>query len=200
MGTFVVASREPPLPTTPYVVAARSLEAGDIIEPTDLTVEPMMLSDELATIAFTSPGGLEGAAALRALPAGTLVVPTDIRAAGSTLEPVHELTVPIPAERSPHDLRPGDRVSLLAYDERRATTAVAAEDALVLSYRPPPEGLAGGREGRLTLGIGDAETTVRIAHLSFTELTVVLTSRALADEYPPDFSDGAAAAATEVVP
>lgn len=193
MGTYLAATLDTTPPPSSYAVLNRPIEVGESLSDADVELVPMTLGPTLATRVLTSTRGLDGAVALRALREGDLLAHADVRpptaAAGATpIGPVHELTLPVPGDRAPQRLQPGDRVTLIAHDDRTATTTVAAEDAVVLAFDPAGEGFSSAGDSRLTLGLADAETVVRVAHLSFVDLTVVLTTRAMRDTYPATFA------------
>ncbi len=193
VGAFVFSTRGESGPKNEYLVLLRDIDAGGLVNAADVTYEPMTLSPELADIAFSSTrsdttGHLDGATALRFLHAGALLLAPDLRGAnrvpgGETTE-IHELTVPVPVDRTPEALARGDRVAVLAYDSRNDTTWTAVDDGLVLDYSTSRDGIGPSSHGRLTLALSGPQGVLRGAHLSFLELTVVLTTRAANDEYP----------------
>ncbi len=196
VGAFVFANRGNDGPATEYLVVLRDINAGDLVNASDLTYEPMTLSPQLADIALSSEevgatGHIEGATALRFLHAGGLLLAPDLRDStpvpGAETTEVHELTLPVPLDRTPELLARGDRVTVLAYDSRSNDTRVAFEDALVLAYDTFGDSIGSSSKGRLTLGLGESEEVLRGAHLSFLELTVVLTTRATKDNYPEHY-------------
>ena len=193
VGAFVFASGGDGGPSTEYLVLLRDVDAGDSINAADVRFEPMTLSPQLANIAFeststNSAGTPDGATALRFLHAGGLLLAPDLRNAaqirGTETTNIHELTLPVPLDRTPDLLTRGDRVTILAYDSRSEDTWVAFKDALVLAFNTYSDSIGSSSEGRLTLGLSESGQVLRGAHLSFLELTVVLTTRASDDNYP----------------
>lgn len=193
VGAFVFASGGDSGPATEYLVLLRDIDAGDSISDTDVAFEPMTLSPQLADIAFesgrtNSAGGPDGATALRFLHAGGLLLAPDLRGkaqiGGTDTTNIHELTLPVALDRTPDLLNPGDRVTILAYDSRNEATWVAFEHALVLAFNTYSDSIGSSSEGRLTLGLSDSGRVLRGAHLSFLELTVVLTTRTRDDNFP----------------
>ena len=179
-------------PGDEYLVLLRDVDAGASVGAEDVGSEPMTLSPELADIAFSSTRGhtaaeLDGATALRFLHAGALLLAPDLRGADRTGDQdateVHELTVPVPVDRAPEVLKRGDRVTVLGHDSRNDATWTVVEDGLVLDYRSTRDSLGSSSHGLLTLALEDPQRVLRGAHLSFLELTVVLTTRAVGDEY-----------------
>ena len=198
VGAFVFASGGDSGPGTEYLVLLRDIDAGDSISATDVAFEPMTLSPQLADIAFESAStgsasAPDGATALRFLHAGGLLLAPDLRGAAqidnTDTTNFHELTLPVPLDRTPELLTRGDRVTILAYDSRNEDTWVAFEDALVLAFNAFGDSIGASSEGRLTLGLSDSGRVLRGTHLSFLELTVVLTTRA-SDDYFPEHYDG----------
>lgn len=205
MGTYLAATVDTAAPATSFVVLNRPIEVGEAVSVDDVGLVAMTLSPALAARALTSTRGLDGAVALRALRDGDLLLRADVRPPHATagtapVGPVHELTLPVPEDRTPERLQPGDRVTLIAHDDRTATTTVAVEDAVVLAFVPSGEGFSSGGDNRLTLGLDDAGTVVRVAHLSFLDLTVVLTTRGMRDTYPATFAMEPATTAFEASP
>ncbi len=197
VGAFVFSNRAESGPADEYLVLLRDIGAGGSVSATDIGSEPMTLSPELADIAFTPTRGetaahLDGATALRFLHAGALLLAPDLRGAeriaGADTTEIHELTLPVPVDRAPEVLTRGDRVTVLGYDSRNDATWTVVEDGLVLDYRTSRDSLGPSSHGLLTLALSDPERVLRGAHLSFHELTVVLTTRAASDEYPDHYS------------
>lgn len=193
VGAFVFASGGDNGPNTEYLVLLRDIEAGDPISAADLASEPMILSTQLADIAFDaastdSAGAVVGATALRFLHAGGLLLAPDVRAMAPIADlestSIHELTLPVPLDRTPELLTRGDRVTVLAHDPRGQNTWVALENALVLEFDTGSDRIGASSDGRLTLGLSDPERVLRGVHLSFLELAVVLTTRAAEDTFP----------------
>ena len=191
-GAFVFASSDGG-PDNEYLVLLRDVDAGGLLSAADVAYEPMTLSPQLADIAFSAASNdttdqLEGATALRFLHAGALLLAPDLRGAdpilGAEAPKTHELTLPVPLDRTPAVLARGDRVAVLAYDSRNESTWTAVEDGLVLRYAAAGDSIGSSSHGRLTLALSDPQRVLRGAHLSFLELTVVLTTRAADDGYP----------------
>ncbi len=198
VGAFVFAGSGDNGPNTEYLVLLRDVEAGDSISAADLASEPMVLSPHLADIAFEATGAdsaeaVDGATALRLLHAGGLLLAPDVRGMAPIADlestSIHELTLPVPLDRTPELLTRGDRVTVLAHDSRDQSTRVALEDALVLEFDAGSDRIGASSDGRLTLGLSDPELVLRGVHLSFAELTVVLSTRAADDAFPEYYTD-----------
>ena len=182
-------------------------EPGETLAPADVRLESMVLPSGLAANALRSPDGLAGATALAHLRGGTVLDVRDLRGApsidGATVVGAHEVTIPIVPERAPMGLRRGDRVTLLAYSIADETLHTAIEDALVLALEVDAAGIGASGGSRLTLAaprrhprheevvqdvavaVDDAAAAVAVVRWSFQPLTVVLTTRAIDDVYPP---------------
>lgn len=195
VAAFLFANRSDGGPAVQYLVLNNDIKSGTLLSQGDYDFVPLTLSAELDALAFTQDELqgtqlLAGATALRFLHAGSLLLAPDLRLANqsTTASPeVHELTLPVPLNRSPSYLKQGDRVTILAHDTTNldfSITKTALQDALVLDF------VADGSSsvGILTVSLEDAETVMRATHLSFLELTVVLTTRSqnanYLDQYP----------------
>jgi hypothetical protein len=188
VGTFAYSRSGTDGPTTEYLVVVSDVEAGQEIELADVELEVMSLPPGAATNALRSASGLDGATALRPLRAGSVLDVRDLKGAavvdGVAITGVHELTIPIPADRAPATVRRGDRVTLLAYSNSDGVLHTAIEDALVLGFEADPAGIGSSGDARLTLALPDAEDAARVTRWSYQALTVVLTTRDLVDVYP----------------
>ncbi len=191
VATFAYANRAEPGPSTEYLVVVNDLEPGDSIALADVELVAIDLPPEVAAGAIPNTSGLEGATVLRHLRAGEILAARDLHGAafvdGRPVTGVHELTIPVPRDRSPVSLRRGDRVTLLAYDPAERVVHTALEDAVVLTYNTDTAGIGSSDEGRLTLAVPDATTVAATTLHSYGPLTVVLTSRSIDDHYPRRF-------------
>ena len=189
VGTFAVATHDPDDAGTAYLVLVDDIEPGETLAPADVRLESMVLPPGLAANALRSPDGLAGATALAHLRGGTVLDVRDLRGApsidGATVVGAHEVTIPIVPERAPMGLRRGDRVTLLAYSIADETLHTAIEDALVLGLEVDAAGIGASGGSRLTLAVDDADAVAAVVRWSFQPLTVVLTTRAIDDVYPP---------------
>ena len=195
VGAFALATSGNDGPTTEYLVVVHDVAPGEALGLDDVEFEAMTLTPTLADAALVSTNGLDGATALRFLRAGELLVRQDLNGApfvdGGPVTAIHEVTIPVPIARTPGQLVRGDRVTILAYDDTEQATWVAVEDALVLDFDDQSGGIGTSTEGRLTLGLATSAEVIRAGHLSFLDITVVLTTGALDDDYP-DFYRGPA--------
>ena len=186
IGAFALATQGDDGPDTEFFVLLRDIEPGDSVGLDDVGFESMTLSPAVADVALSSTNGVDGATALRWLRAGELLTRHDLHGAafvdGAPVVDIHELTFPVRLDRTPADLRRGDRVTVLATDGDG--TWLALEDALVLTFDTDTGGIGSTTEARLTVGLTAPGDVLRGAHLSFLDLTVVLTNQAIGDEYP----------------
>lgn len=184
--TFSRPTEEPA--GTAYVVLQRDVDAGDRLTLGDVALESMLLSSTTATNALSSLDGLDDVVALTALRAGRLLDPRDVvplpSVDGTAVPGLHELTIPVPRERTSPSLRPGDRVTLLAVSSHDRLVRTAVEDALVLAYEATAPGVGSAGQSSLTLALSEAEDVATVTLLSHESLTVVRTTAALDDEYP----------------
>ncbi|MEM9204502.1 MAG: SAF domain-containing protein [Actinomycetota bacterium] len=194
LGAFVVATGGDDGPTTSFLVTTRDLAAGDTITIADVRFEPMTLSSDLAGRSLNSTDGLDGATVLRDFRAGELIDVADvIGAIGDQTDgpdaTLHEVTIGVPLERTPASLREGDRITLLG--TAGATTRVAVEDALVLDIDREPDQIGLSGTGILTIAIDEPDVVLTVAHISqTTDITIVLSTRALTDVFPTTFTSG----------
>ena len=128
---------------------------------------------------------------MRDLRSGELLSIHDVlaasRAGGDVVVAMHELTFPVPRSRASKSLVPGDRVTVLATlpSDIGSTTYLAVEHAVVVTWVTSGEGIGASGSGVLTLALGEPETVMELAHMaSEGEITVVRTTRAMADVYP----------------
>jgi hypothetical protein len=92
-----------------------------------------------------------------------------------------QLTIPVPAERTPAGLRRSEQVAVLATygSGMDAVTVVTVEAATVLAYESGGDAIGGSDAGRLTLSLDDPLALVATAHAAHVaELTVVRTTSA----------------------
>ena len=191
LGAFIIATGGDDGPDTSFLVTTRDLRAGDTLSEADVTFEPMTLSDELAGRALNSMAGVDGAVVLRDFRAGELIDVADViggvAGADATNGDLHEITIGIPLERTPSSLVAGDRVTILATSGD--TTQVAVEDARVLEVDRRPDQIGSSGRGVLTLAIDDPAVVLDVAHLTqTTDVTIVRSTRALDDVFPPSTS------------
>jgi len=195
VGAYATATRGEGGPTSRYLVVTSPVAAGQPIESSGVDLEAMDIPAGVAELVLNSTAGLDGATALRDLRPGEMLYADDLLAAptidGAPIGSVHELSFPVPLDRTPSGLVRGDRVTILSTLRivDTPTTVVAIEDAIVVSFDPRSDQLGSMGTGVLTLAIADADTVVSVAHLAQQgELTIVRSTRAIADRFPTSYS------------
>ena len=205
IGTFVLAQGGDQTPTTRFLVVTGPVDAGDDVSTSDFEAVPIELPPQVAATALPTNALADGATALRTLRPGTLVTNGDLlpATAGTPPQPVHELTIPVSKSRIGAGIVTGDRVTVLATirSPDSSRTVVAVEDAEVLRWVAGDEGIASAATGVLTLALENPEQVLALTHvLDQGDTTVVRTTRALSDEYPPHYPSNAAADGQSAVP
>ena len=181
VGTFAVARQHDRAATTDYPVLIRAVDPGEPITDAVVTWRPMSLHDDVATRTFTDPGDLADAVALVPLSAGQLLQ-RDLVAVGADLDESsgrRQLSIPVPADRTPTGLRRGEKVAVLATygSGMDAVTVVTVESATVLAYESDRDAIGASDAARLTLALDDPLALVATAHAAqVAELTVVRTT------------------------
>ncbi len=195
IGAYVGATSGSDGPSTEFLVLTTPIGAGEPVALSAVALRPMDIPDEMSASALNSTVGLDGATALRDLRAGELLSVDDLLAAplvdGAPIGSVHEVSIPVPLDRTPSGLVRGDRVTVLSTLRilDTPTTVVALEDAVVVSFESGSSQIGSTGSGVLTLAIADADSVVSTAHLSQQgNLTVVRSTRAIADSYPRAYS------------
>lgn len=187
VATFALVDNAPTPAVDNYAVVVRDLAVGATIGPGDVETHPADLPAEVGATIVRRPDHAAGATVLRPLHAGELLDERDLRPADDfgdvESRGAHELTIPVAVERAPSALQPGDRVTVLAFDEGDRTLVTAVEDGRVLRFDPAPATLGGAGGARLTLAIDDPGDVLAVTRASYSSLTVVLTTNALADRY-----------------
>ena len=190
VGAFLLSGSTATGPSTDYLVVTTDVAAGATLTADDVVAERLDLGT-VSDAAVVGTAAIDGAVALRDLRAGELLVHDDLLTGAdtgeATIAAIHELTIPVPLDRSPAALFPGDRVTVLATG--RATddlqTEVAAEDVPVLGFDTGVDRIGGSSQGVLTLAVDDPAVVLTLAHAAqHGDLTVVRTTRALDDVYP----------------
>jgi len=201
VGAYATATRGSGAPTTRYLVVTSTVAAGRPVGLDDVAFESMDIPAIVAGSALVSTVGLDGATALRDLRPGEILSVDDLLAApvldGAPIGAVHELSFPVPLDRTPANLVSGDRVTVLSTLRvaDTPTTVVALEDAVVVSFDSRSDQLGSTGVGVLTLAIPDADTVVSTAHLAQQgDLTIVRSTRAIDDTYPHSYTINQAAA------
>lgn len=185
-GYGAVILNRAPLPR--FVVAATTLRVGQRITPSDLTTEPMRLPANLAdNLAFTRPATLVGAVVVAPVQAGELLQVSDVVASPGPGRD-RELSFPIaPARALDGDLRPGDRVDVLATfgQAGSAVTTAVVEDADVVAVSASSGGLAGSSDLVITVRLRTpAEVVALVNAVNTGEIVLVRASGDRRGRYP----------------
>lgn len=190
IAAFVLATPRSAESLPTYGILTADIPAGQRIAPDDVRFEPADLPAASLVAAVTNADEVIGAIARVALRRGQFLDPrqlaTDPEAGGRALPSVHQLSIPVPTDRAPAGIEPGDLVTLLAHDEAAAATIVVLEDAVVLAFERDPERIGRAGTAQLTLAIDDPSDVVGSVQWSYSPLTVVLTTGAASDAYPPN--------------
>ena len=194
VGAFALARVGSDEPSTRFLVVVRPVKAGDTVSTADLDLVPIDLPARVAATAL-GPASLTEATALRDLRPGELLTDADLLPSGGAPPSVHELTIPVANSRVDSAIVSGDRVTILAtirtVDSNR--TVVAVEDVEVLRWSDGDDGIGGSPSGVLTLALDRPEEVLALTHLlGQGDTTVVRTTRAVDDVYPPHYPPNAA--------
>ena len=158
-----------------FVVAARSLQAGSVIEPADLTTTSMRLPGSVSAGAYTSIAALEGRTLAVGIARGQLIEAPMLVAAGGA-RPVRPVTLPVDASAL-GGLYAGEPVDVLQTGggDASATVTVVLRGATLLALSRPGSNLfSGPSTASVTLGVStlqEVEAVVAAAHSG--SLTIV---------------------------
>ena len=115
VAAFVVAAGSGGGPRGEVVVATHPIAIGHQLELDDLRVEPVDLSDALASATFTNPGDLIGTVTVAPLTTDEIVGRSAIVELGAKGPAGHAFSFPVDRERAVNGhLEPGDRIDVLA--------------------------------------------------------------------------------------
>ena len=188
-----------------YLVAARSVRAGQVLTDRDLRRAPMDLPEQTAARAFTSPSQVEGRVALGPLRAGELVDRSTVPA-GSATGTHAQLSIALDIDRTVDGtLQAGDLVDVLVtYGTGTGSMSqVVATRAKLLDVPASADAELGGRRRQtLTLEVSDLDDALHLVNATRAgEVTLVRTTGFQGREYTsatfsPEGADGAAGATT----
>jgi Flp pilus assembly protein CpaB len=178
LGVSQAYARADEPPTTRYLVAARTLPPGSVLDAGALDAVPADLPSALAGRAFTDPRAVDGAVTLAPLQAGDLVLASHVRPAdGAAPDGGADLSFAITADRAVAGrLQPGERVDLVAsYDGVDRPARLAARDALVVAVAASSDSLLDDGTGLvLTVRVsGTAPALEVVQAVDHGQLTVV---------------------------
>ena len=149
-------------PGTSYVVAARPLAPGAVLDPADLELVPADLPSSVAARAFTATALLDGAVLLAPLAPGEPLLLSQVLPAGTSPTEGADLSFAITTDRAlGGSIRPGERVDLIAtlpgggtsqvadgrggHRDPDGDRRVADRDRPAAPHRPPPGSGRGAR-------------------------------------------------------
>ncbi len=178
LGTYVAATREEPDLRRPYAVAVEPIAAGEVIDAGAIDVRLLQLDADVAQRAVPDVALLPGTVALAPFAPGdlitrTLVVPAESDVAASVMA---EVRFPVKPERTPRDLSAGEHVTVFATSSlsSKATTHVAAIDAIVVHYDTSRDSLGTTRGAVLTLALPPSVNLTSFVHdTQVSELEVI---------------------------
>jgi pilus assembly protein CpaB len=186
VGVFAAYAGAQETPTHQVVVADTDLPAGHRLTADDLRLEAADLPTGTLASTHATVESLVGSVTLAPLGADEVVQGSAVRSPDVTHEPVHEFSFPVDRDRAVDgDLRPGERVDLLATygTGNDAYTAVLARGAVVTAIDSSSRStLTSGGALVLTVALGSADQVLDIAHASqVASLTVVRATLADSD-------------------
>lgn len=142
---------------TAVVVAARTIEAGEVIERDDLSTTMLRAEAGLLSTLLTSAEGMEGRVARRPLGEGELVGAADLLD-GAAPDGLASMSIPIdPSRAAGGVIRAGDRVDVVDVD-REGSAHYVVRDVPVLAVSSSGAGaLAATGRDHLVLGLDDEQ-------------------------------------------
>jgi len=193
VAAFVVASGAGDGPTGRVVVVTRPLPIGHQLAADDLHVEPVDVSDALASVTFTDPDDLIGKVTVAPLTTGEIVGRSALVDLGADGAAGHAFSFPVNRERAVNGhLQPGDQIDVLATYGTGSTarTLVVARGVQVLDLESAGNASLGST-GKVvvTVSLADADQVLATAHAAeVAALTLVRSTGTTgdgADSYAP---------------
>lgn len=159
------------------VAAARPIEAGEVVDGEDLTTTMLRADAGVLATLLTSPEGMEGRIARRALAEGELVGSGDLLS-GAAPDGLASMSIPIdPARAAGGVIRVGDRVDVVDVGDD-GVAGYVVRDVPVLEVASSGGALAGAGRDHVVLGL-DADQVLTVAEaISDGEVDVVITTGA----------------------
>lgn len=163
---------------TAVVVAARAIEAGEVVERDALSTTMLRADAGLLATLLTSPEGLEGRVARRSLGAGELVGAADLLE-GTAPDGLASMSIPIdPSHAAGGAIRAGDRVDVVDVNGEGAAGYVV-RDVAVLGVSSSSSGaLAAAGRDHLVLGLDEEQVLAVAEAIADGEVEVVVTTGA----------------------
>ncbi|MGZ4730485.1 MAG: RcpC/CpaB family pilus assembly protein [Acidimicrobiales bacterium] len=204
VAAFLMASGSGDGPRGRVVVVTRPLTIGHQLEADDLRVEPVDVSDALASVTFTNPDDLIGKVTVAPLTTDEVVGSSAIVELGTDGPAGHAFSFPVDRERAVNGhLHPGDQVDVLATygTGTGARTLVVARRVQVLDLESAGSASLGSN-GKVvvTVSLADADQVLATAHAAeVAAITLVRSTGAApssatgspepADSYAPGATD-----------
>jgi hypothetical protein len=165
-------------PTTRFVVAARDIQAGRIIEATDLGTLAMDLPDGMAAVPAADATDLVGRTAVTDLSELDLVRTADLADRETSDPDTVEVSVLVDPARAPADLQTGRMVTVLTTDPAEGTRIVLRR-VPVRGVDQPDGTVIGGSDGvRVRVAAPDETAAADLVDASVRgELTLVVPGR-----------------------
>jgi Flp pilus assembly protein CpaB len=150
---------------TPVLVAAGTVQPGEVIEPSDLRVVEMSVPTGVAHLSASAEGQIEGRVAAEPLWDGKVLGPDSVADAAPVGPGMVAITLLLPPESAVGgDIRSGDRVAVLSSpgvdeaggNQQKAATTILLPDVPVLSVHPATTSQGEGVFVTLTLRLEEA--------------------------------------------
>lgn len=163
---------------TAVVVAARAIEAGEVIERDDLSTTMLRADAGLLATLLTSAEGMEGRVARRPLGEGELVGAGDLLD-GAGPDGLASMSIPIdPSHAAGGSIRVGDRVDVVDVDGDGSAGYVVRDVPVVGVSSSGSGALAATGRDHLVLGLDEGQVLVVAEAIADGEVEVVVTTGA----------------------
>lgn len=163
---------------TPVVVAARAIEAGEVIEREDLSTTMLRADAGLLATLLTSAEGMEGRVASRPLGEGELVGAGDLLD-GAGPDGLASMSIPIdPSHAAGGVIRVGDRVDVVDVDGEGAAGYVVRNVPVLAVSSSGSGALAATGRDHLVLGLDEEQVLAVAEAIADGEVEVVVTTGA----------------------
>lgn len=164
--------------TTPVVVAARPIQAGETVEAGDLTTTEVRADVGIIATLLTSVEGVEGRVARRPIAAGELVGAADLLS-GATPDGLVSMSVPTEKTHAAGGMiRVGDRVDVIDVDGDGNASYVVRDVPVIAVSTEANGALVGGNEGYVVLGLEQSDTLAVAEAIADGRVDIVVTTGA----------------------
>ncbi len=177
LAAYLAARPADPGPATTYVVAARPLSVGEVLDTSDLALVAADLPASLVEASYTDVTAVMGQVTLGPIGPGELIQAQSL-VASTDGEHGLQVTLPVDVRHAPPRLAPGETVAVLATtgSGAEATTVVTVGQATVVAYTTD-DGALSGDEARLTISVDSPESILAVTRAAHSaEVTVVRTT------------------------